>query len=213
MNSITVREKLLLVGAGVILVATFYFVVRVQPERAQLKALAEEINGLEHTLANSVLPRTNANPDEVKAQLDVTKASLLETQAKLTALMTKRVDDNSNQALEGLMLEILTLASAQGVGIDTSGVYAGSLADFGIAAGKEWARLQSNGEAVHFRPLRSLSVHGDYTQLRRFIKALSELQNAVSVLKFSIKTEASPGPTPKNAEQTRGVRAELVLAL
>jgi hypothetical protein len=213
MNGITTREKALLVGAAVILVSTFYFVARIQPQMAQLKALTEEITGLEQTLANSVLPRSSADPEAVKTQLDEAKAQLKQSQEKLASLLTRRVNENSNQALEGLMLEILTLASSQGVSIDTSGVYTGSPADFGIAAAEELTRLKDGNEPFRFRPLRNLSLRGDYPHIQRFIKALPELKHDVSVLRFSIKADSDNGREQKKTAPPKGLRAELVLAL
>jgi len=213
MNAITTREKVLVIGASAILVATFYYVVRIQPQMAQLKALATEITGLEQTLANSVVPRGSADPEAVKTQLDETMVLLKQSQEKLASLLTRRVDENSNQELEGLMLEILTLARSQGLSVDTSHVYIGSIANFGIVAVEELTRLKNGDGPIRFRPLRNLSLRGDYPRFQRFIKALPELKHDVSVLRFSIKADSGNVRKQKKTAPKKSLRAELVLAL
>lgn len=229
MSGITDREKGLLVGAAVVLLSTFYFVARIQPQTASSKALAEEVAGLEQKVNGARPPRYAGDPEAAKKQLEEANARLEQARKEFDALVKKRVDESSNQALEGLMLEILTLAKAKGVSVDNSGVYAGSIADLGLAAKEDLARLQAGGGPFHFRPLRSLSLTGDYPHLRNFIKELPELGHEVNVLRFSVKPVpgSSPGQAlslskgvdgdksqdPKNAAQPRVLRAELVLAL
>lgn len=213
MSGITDREKGLLVGAAVILLSTFYFVVRIQPQIASIKALAEIVAALEKNVNSAVLPRNTGDPDTVQKQLVEVNAQLKRSRDALDALFKKRVDEGSNQALEGLMLEILTLASAKGVAIDTSGVYVGSFADFVIISKEELTRLQADEQPFRFRPLRSLSLRGYYPQIQNFIKELPELRHEVNVLRFSIKPDGNKSRDQNNAAQSRGLRAELVLAL
>lgn len=213
MSGITDREKGLLVGAAVVLFSTFYFVARIQPQTAVIKALTEEVDGLEKNVDSAVLPRQAGDPDAAQKQLAEANAHLKQAREELDALFKERVDENSNQALEGLMLEILTLASSKGVTIDTSGVYVGSFADFIVISKEELARLQAGGLPFRFRPLRSLSLRGYYPHIQNFIKELPELRHEVNVLRFSIKPDNNKSPDQKNAAQSRGLRAELVLAL
>ncbi len=213
MSGITDREKGLLVGAAVVLLSTFYFVARIQPQTAVIKALAEEVDGLEKNVNSAVLPRNSGDPDAAQKQLVEANAHLKQAQEELDALFKERVDESSNQALEGLMLEILTLASSKGVTIDTSGVYVGSFADFVIISKEELTRLQVGAQPFRFRPLRSLSLRGYYPHIQNFIKELPELRHEVNVLRFSIKPDNNKSPDQKNAAQSRGLRAELVLAL
>jgi hypothetical protein len=213
MNNLTEREKGLLAGAAVVVLAMVYFVARVQPQKALAKSLKEDVASLEQTLASTPRPREAGDPEAVKKQLEEANARLRQARGELDALLQRRVDDHSNQALEGLMQEILTLAKAKGVTVDTSGVYTGSLVDLGIVAKDEIARLQTGNEPFRFRPLRSLSLRGDYPHLRGFIEELPRLRHEVNVLRFSLKADGGKAERRKADTQPAGLRAELVLAL
>jgi hypothetical protein len=221
MSGISDREKGLLVTAVVVILAVFYFVARVQPQRALVKSLTEETAKLEKEVGTIVLPKNTGDPETVNKQLAEVNARLGTAREELAAVFSKRVDETSNQALEGLMLEILTLAKAKGVSVDNSGAYAGSVADLGLAVKEELTRLQSGGEPFRFRPLRSLSLSGDYPHIQNFIKELPKLGHEVNVLRFSIKSvlslskgaDGNESRDQKNTAQSRELRAELVLAL
>lgn len=208
MSGVTEREKGLLLGAAVVVLASLYFVARVQPLRTELKSLRGDVTSLEQRLRNTPMPKPPADPEAAKKQLEEAKTHLARAREELGILMQGRVDQDSNQALEGLMLEILTLAKAKGVSVDTSSVYGGSSADFGVVSKEELARLQSGSEPLPFRPLRSLSLRGDYPHIRGFVEELPRLGHAVSVLRFSLKAEGD-----KTERHRAGLRAELVLAL
>lgn len=221
MSGITDREKGFLLAAAVILLSTAYFVLRIQPQTTDIKTLAEEVTGLEKTVNSTALPRNAGDPEAVQKQLTEANAHLKQAQDAFEGVLKNRVDERTNQALEGLMLEILKLAAAKGVTIDTSGVYVGSIGDFGIATKEELTRLQVDGQPFRLRPLRSLSLRGDYPHIQNFIKELPKLGHEVSVLRFSITSPLSLSKTAdghqsqvqKNAVQSQGIRVELVLAL
>lgn len=213
MSGITEREKGLLLGAAVVVLASLYFVARVQPLRTELKSLREEVTSLEQRVRNTPMPKPPADPEAAKKELHEAKTHLARAREELGVLMQGRVDQDSNQALEGLMLEILTLAKAKGVNVDTSSVYGGSSADFGVGSKEELARLQSGKEPLPFRPLRSLSLRGDYPHIRGFIEELPRLGHTVSVLRFSLKAEGDKTERYRAGGAGQGLRAELVLAL
>lgn len=213
MSAVTEREKGLLVGAALVLLATFYIVGRVQPLRADLKRLREEVTGMEQRLANTPMPRPPADPDAVHRQLDEAETRLTGAREELAVLLQRRVDPNSNQALEGLMLEILTLAKAKGVSVDASGVYAGSLAELGVVSREETARLQGGSDSFQFRPLRNLSLRGDFPAIRGFVEELPRLGHPVSVLHFSLKAERGATERQRAGGLGQSIRAELVIAL
>ena len=143
MSGITEREKGLLLGAAVVVLASLYFVARVQPLRTELKSLREEVTSLEQRVRNTPMPKPPADPEAAKKELHEAKTHLARAREELGVLMQGRVDQDSNQALEGLMLEILTLAKAKGVNVDTSSVYGGSSADFGVVSKEELATVFS----------------------------------------------------------------------
>jgi hypothetical protein len=220
MNSITEREKGLLILAATVLLTVLYFVARIQPQTDESKALAEEVANLETAVKSFTMPRNSGDPEAVKTQLEETQTKLKQAREELDALFRKRVDESSHQALEDLMLEIMKLASAKGVSVDTSGVYAGSSADFGILSKEELSGLQAGGEPFRFRPLRSLTLRGGYPHIQDFIEGLPELKHEVNVLRFSIKpvlslSKGADGDkqAAKAGGQPSGLRAELVLAL
>ncbi len=211
--SITDREKGLLILAAVVLLATFYYAGRIKPQMANLKALTEEVSGLEQKVDGTRPPRYSGDPEAAKKQLEDANAKLEQARQSFDALIKKHVDENSPQELEGLMLEILTLANAKHVTVDNSGAYTGSIADFGIATKEELGHLQTGGRPFPFRPLRNLSLSGDYPHIRNFVKELPQLRHEVYVLRFSIKADGGKAQDPKTSAQPRPLRAELVLAL
>jgi hypothetical protein len=109
------------------------------------------------------------------------------------------------------MLEILTLAKAKGVSVDTSGVYGGTVAELGVVTKEESARLEGGSDPFPFRPLRSLSLRGGFPAVRGFIEELPRLSHPVGVLRFSLRGDGGSAPVRSGPEA--GLRAELVLAL
>lgn len=208
MNNITNREKGLLILAATVFLAALYFLGRVKPKTIEAKVLAEEVTALQNAVEHFTMPRNSGDPEAVKKQLAETDAKLKQAREELDALFRSRADENSHQALEDLMLEVMTVARAKGVAVDTSGAYTGPNDYFGLVAKEELSALQAGGGAFRFRPLRSVVLRGGFPQIKSFIEALPGLKHEVNVLRFAFKADDD-----KNEAQALGLRAELVLAL
>lgn len=208
MNNISNREKGLLILAATVMVAAIYFVARVKPQTLADQALAEEVANLQNSVEHFTMPRSSGDPEAVKKQLAETEAKLKQAKDELDALFRNRADESSHQALEALMLEIMTVARAKGVAVDTSGAYTGSSAGFGFISKDELSALQAGNEPFRFRPLRSVVLRGGFPQIKSFIEALPGLKHEVNVMRFSFKADSD-----KSGAQASGLRAELVLAL
>jgi hypothetical protein len=211
-GGISHREKGLLIAAAVVMSLAFYATLRIKPQKAFYKAFEEEVASLEQQINTTRLPPVTGEDETLKKELETLEAQLKQANSAFDTLFKNRVDANSDQALEGLMLKVLALANAQGVIVDMSGVYTGSVADFGIVSKEELGKLQASGAPLRFRPLRHLALRGDYARIQRFIRELPGLDHEVTVLRFAFKTDPDKAGSSRNGT-TRVLRAELVLAL
>jgi hypothetical protein len=213
MSNLNAREKGLLVLSALVLMANFYYVGRIHPQLASLKALAERVGGLEQKVQGTRPPRYAGDLDGAKKQTAEAQARLDEARKDIDRLLDRRVDQDSNVALEGVIVEIRALANQRGVAIDESGAFSGSLQELGAVSEEELHGLQGGGERFRFRPLRTLSLTGDYPRLRNFIRELLEHKARVNVLKLTIRADSAQSVDQRSPALSTRLRAELVLAL
>lgn len=215
----SMRERVLLGVAVTVVLLAGYALLRYQPAQTGLARLTEERDELANELTKARVPRPSSrNVDTVLKELAEHERTLADTRDAIATLEQRFVDAESHEAIQRLMVDVSGVAQSNRVTIREAVPYsarasAPSTRNLNVIPKRPSAAdnlvAAFSGGGPYTRPLRQLTVEGNFAGIRRFVEQLSDLPKRVIVLQFTLET--APGGHVATGEQL--VRAGLVVAL
>lgn len=186
------RERLFILLAVVAAVAALYTATRIKAREAEIKAYREEVTQLKSKVGASRPPRpTGPSAQEIQKQLEGTQSALEKTRKTLADHTARMVDTASANAVQEVMLEVTALASHHGVKVLEAASYTGRLSGL-PEAGNHPGESKTGTDPFSSRPMRRLTLAGQFDDLSAFLVGLSGMKHAVTVLSFGMRVSDKP---------------------
>lgn len=222
LKSLSQREQIMLVVLSLVLLGTGYGLLRYQPAQAEIMKLEKQTANSKKKLETIKFPKEpTKNRDSLETRLAALEEEVSAKMMELDRLEQQYIPLEDPEALQGLKVNISTLAKKHDVRIRQSLPYDPKRSRLSSSRVPRRARTFGGqpsesslttsfqkGEPYQ-RPLLRISTESAYPGLRRFMEELTHLPWRVTIAQFSLEATTSTS-ADSSAQQ---ISSTLVLAL